>query len=410
MAILYGGSRTKTMTGIGFLQRGDFDPYNNPRLNDGEKGTWLKNFNLIKNLHFNFLILIFGLNYHEVIINMDDNKGQVTQQDIAWALNVSRETVTKALNDHPKVSAETKKQIKKLAEQLGYTPNLIARNLVSRQSKTIGIIVPKVAHSFFASSLEALFEVAHAKGYSVIPMVSFEDEANERANINTLLSMRVDGIIANISQNLTDIKSYETILARQVPLVFFDRIAESPSFSYVKVNSREAAFTAVDYALRQGFIKPAHLGGYTHINIGRERMEGFKDALAKHNVPVKEEWIIEGGFEKKDGYKHAKKLLGMSNRPDFIFAFNDSVAWGVYEAANELNIRIPKDLGLIGFGNLEFGSLLSPSLTTIDMPIKEIAEKAMQILLDRVEGRATQEKVHQVQLPAKLIVRESCAR
>jgi LacI family transcriptional regulator len=330
---------------------------------------------------------------------------QVTQKEIAKALNVSRETVTKALNGDPMVSTKTAQKVMATAKELGYVPNFFARNLVSQKSRTIGLIIPKISHSFFSTIVEFIYQYVTEKGYNVIPMISFENKNNEIANIETLLSMHVDGIISNISQDTIDDAVYAELSKRGMPVVFFDRIIENPLFSSVTTNDREAACEIVSYALSKGYKKPAHLAGYTRVNIGRERRNGFMDALNRFGIPINPDWIIEGGFSSELRFENAKKLLEQENRPDLIFCFNDSVAESVYQAAKYLNIDIPDELGVIGFGNLKNSRLLRPGLTTVDLPMETIARESVRLLMDRIKRK---QKSENVIVKSNLIIRDSC--
>jgi LacI family transcriptional regulator len=332
---------------------------------------------------------------------------EITQGDIARACKVSRETVTKALQDHPKVSRETKAMVRAMAEKMGYIPNFYARNLASKKTKTIGIIVPKISHSFHSSIVERIYRVAGSNGYSVLPMISFEDKRNEFRNIQTLLSMRVDGIIANISQDSTDIQFYYELKERGIPLVFFDRIIESDRISHVTTDDRKASREIVSYALSKGYKKPAHLAGYSNINIGRERRNGFFDALNEWNLQPNPDWIIEGGFSEELRYENAKRLMKAKDRPDLVFCFNDSVAHSVYHVAEEFNIRIPDDLGVIGYGNLALSKLVAPKLTTVDLPLDEFANQIVRLLFDQIE-KPLKSTVEHVVLEPEIIIRESC--
>jgi DNA-binding LacI/PurR family transcriptional regulator len=332
---------------------------------------------------------------------------EITQLDIAKALKVSRETVTKALQDHPKVSQETKETVQAMAQKLGYIPNFYARNLASKKSQTIGVIVPKISHSFHASMVELIYKFAGKRGYNVLPMISFEEKRNEIRNIKTLLSMRVDGILANVSQDSTDIKYYLELYERGIPLVLFDRIIENDKIPYVTTDDRKASYEIVNHALLRGYKQPAHLAGYSNINIGRERRNGFFDALNKHNIKPNPDWIIEGGFSNEIRYENAKRLLGSKNRPDLVFCFNDSVAYSVYNVAEELNIKIPEELGVIGYGNLALGRMISPKLSTVDLPEEAIARESVSLLFAQIEN-PDKRKVEHIVLKPELIIRESC--
>jgi DNA-binding LacI/PurR family transcriptional regulator len=331
---------------------------------------------------------------------------EITQGDIAKACKVSRETVTKALQDHPKVSSETKAMVREMAEKMGYIPNFFARNLASKKTKSIGIIVPKISHSFHSSMVERIYMVAGNNGYSILPMISFEDKRNEIKNIQDLLSMRVDGIIANISQDTTDIQVYLELKERGIPLVFFDRIIDNERISHVTTDDRKATNEIVSLALAKGYTKPAHLAGYGNINLGRERRNGFLDALNERNIKPNPDWIIEGGFSEELRFENAKRLLKAKDRPDLIFCFNDSIAHSVYRAAEEFNLKIPDDLGVIGYGNLALSTLITPKLSTVDLPLDDFADETVRLLIDQIEN-PSKSQVEHVVLKPRVIIRES---
>jgi DNA-binding LacI/PurR family transcriptional regulator len=332
---------------------------------------------------------------------------EITQKDIAKVCKVSRETVTKALQDHPKIARETKARIQAMAEKMGYIPNYYARNLASKKNKTIGIIVPKISHSFHSSVVELIYKYAENHGYNVLPMISFEERRNEIRNIETLMSMRVDGIIANISQETSDNKYFHQLKQRGVPLVFFDRMIESDMISHVATEDRKATCEIVSYGLSKGYSKPAHLAGYSNINIGRERRNGFLDALNKFNIKPNPDWIIEGGFSEELRYENARRLLSLKNRPDLVFCFNDSIAHSVYNAAEESGINIPGELGVIGYGNLALARLIRPKLSTVDLPVDDIARETVRLLLRQIDSPA-RNNVEHVVLKPDVIIRESC--
>jgi LacI family transcriptional regulator len=331
---------------------------------------------------------------------------QVTQKDIANALNLSRVTVTKALKDHPDIAFETKLKIKEKARELGYYPDHIARSLSTRRTNIIGVIIPKIAHSFFASSVEHIYKAASSQGFDIIPMISFEDYEVEKRHIESLLSFRVDGLIVDISENITDGQMYEAVQKRGIPLVFFDRALNNPGFNRVVVNDREASFKAVEFAIKQGYKNIAHFAGYHNISIGQDRYLGFCDALRYYGITKKDCWVIEGGFTNESGYCGFKKLLKTGKLPELLFAVNDSVATGIYDAAKEHGIKIPDQLGVIGFGDLEHSQLLDPPLTSVHMPIEQLAKKSVELLVDQILGRESQIP-KEIVLQAELKVRNS---
>ncbi|MFA7288264.1 MAG: LacI family DNA-binding transcriptional regulator [Melioribacteraceae bacterium] len=311
----------------------------------------------------------------------------ITLNDIAKKLNVSTVTVSKALRNHPDISITTTKEIKRIAEELGYTPNIMARNLSARHSNTIGVVVPKIAHFFFGSIIEKIYDVAFANNYEIILMVSEEKAERERKHIQTLMAMKVDGIIISITQETKDLEVFDIVRRRGVPIVFIDRVPEIKNVNTVLVNDKLGAFRAIEHAIKIGYRKIGHFAGYTNINIGKNRMNGFKEAMHKYKVEINPDWVIEGGFGENYGYESFMKLYKANNLPDLIFTVSYPVALGVYMAASEVGLKIPNDIDVICFGSAKVQKFLSPPLSCVDQPTDKIAAEAMSILLENIEKR-----------------------
>ncbi|MBD3288527.1 substrate-binding domain-containing protein [candidate division KSB1 bacterium] len=339
---------------------------------------------------------------------MKRHRLQITLNDIAKELNVSVVTVSKALRDHPDISERTKQRIKKFANELGYTPNFSARNLSSRRSNTIGLIVPKIGNFFFPSLIKSIYKAANFQNYDVILMISYDDAENENRHLKTLLSMRVDGLLVAISEKTTDIQIYETIKKTGIPLVFFDRVIEGPEFSYVKIDDRQGACLAVEHAINTGYKRIAHLAGFKEINIGRDRCAGFVDAMKKHNLPVPENWIIEGSLNEEAGYNGFMKLCQNKNLPEIILTVTFSVAIGVFQAAIDLGLKIPEDIDVICIGEGPINPFASPSLSCVYQPIDEMGTKVVEVLIRQIQNLAAVPE--QIILPPKLKVRETFVR
>ena len=308
----------------------------------------------------------------------------IRQSDIAKELNISRVTVSKALRDHPDISQSTKKKIGETARKMGYVPNLIARQLNSRRTFTIGIVVPDLENSFFSYVVDSMIDYASEHNYYVILTVSREKENIEKQNIENLIGMRVDGLLVCLSQETTDRHVFNVVKKMKIPLVFFDRAFENLKFSRVVFNDKPGALNSVNRIILEGYTKIAHFAGYTKTNIGRQRMDGFIDALAKNKIPVKKEWIIEGGFELKDGYEAFKKMNSSGSLPEIIFTVNDRVALGAYKAAKEAGLRIPEDVGIFGFGFNEITDFFDPQLTIINQDPRKMGFEAVKLLINEI--------------------------
>jgi LacI family transcriptional regulator len=331
----------------------------------------------------------------------------ITLNDIATRLNVSTVTVSKALRNHPDISPATTKLIKKVAEELGYTPNIMARNLSARKSNTIGVVIPKIAHFFFGSIIEHIYDVAFENNYEIILTVSQENVEREKRHIQTLMAMKVDGIIISITQETRNYEIFEQVRRRGIQTVFMDRIPQIESINSVAVNDKQGAFKAIEHAINLGYRKIGHLAGYTNINIGRDRMQGFIEAMNKYSVEINPSWIIEGGFGEKYGYDAFMKLYNEKNLPDLLFTVTYPVALGVYIAAAEVGLKIPDDIDVICFGNAEVQNFLSPPLSCIDQSTKLLSESAMDIIMKSIKDPDSTE-TRNVVIDTELILRGTC--
>jgi len=331
----------------------------------------------------------------------------VTMKDIAKALNVSTVTVSKALRGHPDISKQTALRVKETAEKLGYTPNYLARSLSSMKTQTIGVVVPKIVHFFFSSVIEGVYDTAFQSGYEIILTISQENTLREKIHIQTLLSMRVEGIIVSITQETKNYEIFHLVKKKGVPLIFIDRHPGLSGFSTICVDDRGGASLAVEQAIKVGYQKIGHIAGYSHINIGKERYQGFVDAMTKHNRPIKPEWIIRGGFGEKDGYTAFMKLYHLGNLPECLFAVTYPVAIGVYRAAKEVGIRIPEDMDIICFGDSDVNQFIDPPLTCVSQPTRELGKIAVEMMMDYLNDPENFKPQHVV-LPTELILRKTC--
>lgn len=334
---------------------------------------------------------------------------QVTLSDIAKQLGVSIITVSKALRNHPDISETTAKLVRETANELGYTPNLMARNLASRKSNSIGVVLPQIAHHFFSTIMDYIYDYATLNNYQVFLTVSQENAEMQKKQIQTLISMRVDGLIVSISQDTSDFEVFENAIKRQIPIVFMDRIPDIKNCNTVTVDDRGGAYKATEHAVKLGYKKIAQFAGYSKINIGRERIIGFKNALKDYNLVVNNDWIIEGDYEEKHGYDSFMKLYREKNLPELILAVTFPVAIGVYTAAKEVGMRIPDDIDLICFGNSPVQEFLSPPLSCINQPTDQLAKKSLDLLLENIDN-SENFTVKQIVIDTELILRGTCIK
>ncbi|MCL5031414.1 MAG: LacI family transcriptional regulator [Bacteroidetes bacterium] len=337
-----------------------------------------------------------------------NKKSHLTLGDIAKQLNVSTVTVSKALRGHPDISKETAQLVKKVAQELGYTPNYMARNLSSKKSFAIGVVVPKVAHFFFSSLIESIYDTAFHNNYEIILTVSQENVEREIKHIESLLAMRVDGLIVSVTQQTRDRAIFEKVKKQGIPLTFVDRVLDMPGTSTVTVDDRGGTFKAIEHAINLGYTKIAQLAGYPEINIGLNRYLGFEDAMKKYGLPINRDWVIYGGFGEDAGYNGFMNLYKSGNLPEFIFAVTYPVALGVYAAVDELGLKIPGDIDIMCFGNSDVNRFISPSLSCVNQPTEKLGNIAVEMTLNQIKNIDSFEPQH-IEVPTELILRETCS-
>src|SRR6478752_56464 len=311
---------------------------------------------------------------------------QVTIKDIARELGISPSTVSRALKDHPDISPATKKAVNELAEKLNYQTNIVALSLRQSKTNTLGVIIPELVHFFFSTVISGIEDVAYSAGYNVIITQSNESFAREAINIKALFNSRVDGMLISLSRETGTFDHLEGILAKGVPMVFFDRIYDNGNSSMVIVDDLSGAKDATRHLIEQGCKRIAHLEGPPNLAISKQRLEGYLEALKDNNIPVNKSIIMEcplGTIE--EGKKATEKLLAMSEPPDAIFATNDPAAMGAMQAIKEAGLKIPKDIAVVGFSNWFFSALLEPPLTSVDQPGFEMGQEAAKLLIRQIE-------------------------
>jgi LacI family transcriptional regulator len=331
----------------------------------------------------------------------------ITLADIAKELNLSKVAISKALRDHPDISTATKQLVNETVARLGYVPNFMARNLSSKKSNTIGLVVPKIAHHFFSRAIETIYETAYQNNYEIIMTVSQENAEHEIKHLQTLLAMRVDGLLISVTEQTKSSEIFDVIKQRGIPLVFFDRVIEGLGFSCVTSNDLESTFNSITEIMNRGYTKLGHLAGSQNTSIGRNRLLGFKKAFEIKGIAIPEKWIVEGGFAEEDGYKGFKALLETGELPQVIFTVTYPVALGVLLAAEEHGISISDELEVISFGGSSYNRYIKPSLSYIDQPVQQIAKTATERLIKEIK-MTEYIKPEVFQIPAQLVLCNTC--
>ncbi len=338
---------------------------------------------------------------------------QATIKDIARELQVSSSTVSRALKDYPGISDETKRKVKEMAEKLHYRPNAIALSLRKSRSFTIGVIIPEVVHFFFSTVISGIEEVAFSRGYNVILTQTNEKLAREKSSIDTMLSNQMDGFLVSYSKETTDFTHFSKLLNQGYPIVFFDRVPEIPGAIHVIVNDYAGAYDATKHLIQQGYSRIVHLAGPSNLKISQERIRGYKDALKEFGISFLPELVVEctQGTDEEAQKITAQLLQSIAPRPDAFFANNDLAAMGAIQACKNAGFSVPQEIGVVGFSNWQFCSIVDPSLSSVAQNGFQIGAAATEILLDWIEKKTDPKTIEpSVVLETELLVRKSSTR
>lgn len=327
-------------------------------------------------------------------------KKNIRLVDIAEQLNLTKVSVSKALRDHPDISVATRKKVKKAAREMGYRPNLLARSLTSKKSQTIGVIIPKMANYFFAPVIEGVYDSANDSDYEVILGISLENEKLEKKHIDSMLNMRVDGLLVSVTEQTKNSERFKIVRDMGIDLVFFDRGFLDSGFTYVRVEDKKSAKEGVHHLIEQGYTDIAHLAGYPNMEIGKERRDGYLEALSEASIEMQESAIVEGGYSEADGYKGFKKLLKQHGKPKALFTATYPVGLGALEYMKECGID-PQEITILAFGGSEFNKHLANPFICIEQPTFELGRRAFEQIVTEMnaESRRLPEII---QLPAHI--------
>jgi len=334
-------------------------------------------------------------------------KHQTTIIDIARKLNISKSTVSRALTGHPSINPETKKAVLATAEKLDYNRNMLSVGLITNKSSTIGVIVPEFQTAFFPKVIIGGQEVATQAGYNIIVSQSNETYETEVSNTKVMLNYCVDGLIVSITKETRSYEHLKIFQRKGIPIVFFNRVCEDMNVPKVVVNDFDAAFKGVEHLIHTGKRRIAHLAGPSSLAISRRRLNGYLQALKKHNIPVIDELIIPYDLSLEKVKIYIKYLLELNEPPDGLFAINDPTAIEAMKVIKKKGLRIPEDIGIVGFSD-DYGSdLIEPGLTTLAQPTHEMGRIAIELLLDQMNRDVSEWKPIIKTLEADLIIRGS---
>ena len=328
---------------------------------------------------------------------------------LAQALNLSISTVSRALNDHPDISEDTKTKVKQLAQSKNYIPNIFAKGFRKHKSNIIGVIVPNITHYFTATIVRGILEQASMQGYRVIISESNNDVKKQNEMFHTMIQFGVDGILASLTKMTRDIGNILPIIDT-LPLILFDKVSDKIPCTQITINDEEAAFNAIEHLINIGKKRIAIIKEREFSYTSEKRFAGYLRALKEHQIEIDEKIIISvDDISLQQGKRMANILLSLKERPDAIFAITDSAAIGVIQTLNKFNIKIPEDIAVVGFSNSKHAKIIEPNLTTVNQPGNTIGKTATKYLIQEIENENDTDLMVKktIEIKTELIVRES---
>lgn len=340
-------------------------------------------------------------------------KKRATLKDIAEKLNITIATVSRALSNHPDISKRIKDQVHLIAEALHYRPNSFALHLRKQRSGMVGVILPKIDHYHSSTIISGVLKAANDLKYQVMICESGKTVEEEKNNAWTLLNAGVDGLLVSISNNTFSENHFSEMQNQGIPIVFFDKIPSSFIASKVSTNDYTGAFIATQHLVEQGYKNIAHLKGQKGAKNSVPRYEGYLNAIIKSGQKVNPAFVVECLYcTEEEGYELTINMMQQKKKPDAIFCVNDETAMGALAALRKLNIKVPEQVGVVGFCNTKAGAFIYPTLTTVNQFSAEIGKKATELLIDMIENKAdiTGSHYKHTIIEPQLIIRSSSVK
>lgn len=338
------------------------------------------------------------------------NQIETTIHDIAKRLNLSASTVSRALKDNPVISEATRNLVKRIAAEMGYRPNILAANLRTKRTNTIGVIVPLINRHFFSSVISGIEDVAYSRGFAVTISQSNDNYEKECKIAHTLFSNRVDGVILSIGMQTNNIEHLKLFSEKNIPIVFFDRVVDEIEAHKIVVDDYGGGYRATQHLISQGAKNIAHIGGPLHLRIYEFRQNGYLDAIKEAGLKVDESLIVNNTLSREEGTLAIRKLMQNKNKPDAIFCANDTTALSVIIYLKQTGINVPENIAVVVFSNEPFSEVVTPSISTIKQPGFEIGKKASQLIIEQILHEKENHVYKTIVMPTELIIRDSSVK
>jgi len=335
--------------------------------------------------------------------------GTATMRDVARLAGVSIATVSAVINSTAVVSPQRSRKVREAMTALDYHADQVARSLKTGRTNVIGMVIPDVTNAFYPDVISGAEEVATRAGYSLILCNANEDPAQERRQLSTLFSRRVDGVLIACSDSST---AYDSLMRRRFPIVFFDRIPRGFRGAAVATDNFAAGYQATRHLIELGHERIAIIAGNLDLSTHACRSEGFRKAMQEAGLPIHDEYFRTGTLRIDSGYQFGLELLGLAVRPTAMFCSNNKMLLGLMRAIGELKVQCPGDVSIVGVDDFAWAENFNPKLTTIAQPTREIGRQAMELLLEQIgaghENLVAREQ-RQVILAPELRIRNSTA-
>lgn len=332
------------------------------------------------------------------------NSRETTIYDIAKKLNIAPSTVSRGLKGHRTVSLNTQKKIAETAREMGYQMNTFAVGLRTKRTNTVGVIIPRLNSNFVSNVLAGIEKVTNHHGFNLIITQSLESREKEIRNVETMFANRVDGLLMSLSGDTKDISHIEPFFKKNIPVLFFDRVPDSPTSS-VCIDNEYAAYIITRHLIANGAKRIVHIGGSHDINVYADRFKGFLKAIDEAGNYFEENMLIVSDLDENTGEKQADKIMIL--RADAVFAANDIAAVSCMNALKKRNMKVPADILVAGFNNDIISRNVTPQLSTIHYPGIEMGELVARKMVDHLLDKITLEAGSTTVLESELVIRES---
>jgi LacI family transcriptional regulator len=336
------------------------------------------------------------------------NEKRATIYDLARAMDVSPSYVSKALNNHPSINQKVREEVRRWAKQLNYKHNSRAANLRKGTSRTLGVIVPKINQTFFSDVIAGIERTCFENNHSLIICQSHESYELECRALETFLHQQVDCILISVSSKTRSHKLLQEVIDNNIPLIQFDRCLDSIESHKVENDNVAASYKAAKHLLQEGYQRIAFIGGPEHLPVFRQRKEGFLKAIKETQTNIPYNFVTTNELSEDAAKQVARELLQLKEPPDAFFTVADLLSLGVLQTANEMNLLIPQQIGIIGFANELITRLLKPSLSSINQKATELGACAAGLYFDSILTREKAETTFESRIiESEIIIRDS---